>query len=82
MPVGDLAVTKVPDAAEVAAGATAGFSIVVTNAGPSDAVATEVGDLLPAGITFDAEQSDPTCAARRHADGSVRVLRHRDPGGR
>ena len=60
--VGDLAITKVPDATEVAAGATAGFSLVVTNAGPSDAVATEVGDLLPPGITFDPEQSDPTCA--------------------
>ncbi len=79
MPVGDLAVTKVPDAAEVAAGATAGFSIVVTNAGPSDAVATEVGDLLPAGITFDPEQSDPTCAVVDTPLGAVRVLRHRDP---
>ena len=60
--VGDIAISKIPDATEVAAGSSAGFSLVVTNAGPSDAVDTEVGDLFPPGITFDPALSDPTCA--------------------
>jgi uncharacterized repeat protein (TIGR01451 family) len=62
VPVADIAITKIPDATEVAAGAPAGFSLVVTNAGPSDAVDTEAGDLFPAGITFSPELSDPRCA--------------------
>ena len=60
-PLADLAITKIPDATEFAAGATAGFSLVVTNAGPSDALSTSVADLIPPGITFDPEQSDPAC---------------------
>lgn len=61
VPVADLSIVKVADAEEFAAGGVAGFSLVVTNAGPSDAVATEVGDLFPAELTFDPEASDPTC---------------------
>jgi len=59
--VGDVAITKIPDDPQVAAGSPAGFSLVVTNAGPSDAVDVEVGDVLPAGITFDAALSGPSC---------------------
>ncbi|MBD5786577.1 DUF11 domain-containing protein [Cellulosimicrobium terreum] len=58
----DLSVVKLADAEEFAAGGDAGFSIVVTNAGPSDAPVTEVGDLLPPELTFDPETSDPSCA--------------------
>ena len=60
--VADLSIVKVPDSSEVAAGSVAGFSLVVTNAGPSDAVATEVGDLFPPEITFDPAASDPSCS--------------------
>ncbi len=59
--VADLSITKVADAPQFAAGGLAGFSLVVTNAGPSDAVQTEVGDLFPSQIVFDPAASDPTC---------------------
>ncbi|MCW3493832.1 DUF11 domain-containing protein [Microbacterium sp. SSM24] len=60
--VADLSLVKIPDSSEIVAGSLAGFSLVVTNAGPSDAVATEVGDLFPPEIVFDAASSDPSCA--------------------
>ncbi len=60
--VADLSITKVADAPQFAAGGLAGFSLVVTNAGPSDAVQTEVGDLFPSQIVFDPEASDPSCS--------------------
>ncbi|MET0736084.1 MAG: hypothetical protein ABWY55_10650 [Microbacterium sp.] len=62
VPVADLSLTKIPDSSEIVAGSVAGFSLVVTNAGPSDAVLTEVGDLFPPEITFDPAASDPSCA--------------------
>ncbi|MEL6894057.1 MAG: hypothetical protein AAFP84_20880, partial [Actinomycetota bacterium] len=53
----DLTVTKSFDDASVEAGATTEFDLVVTNLGPSDAVAVELEDILPAGFTVDSISS-------------------------
>ncbi len=49
--VADLAIAKSGPATVVAAGAVS-YDLVVTNAGPSDAVGLSVSDSLPAGVTF------------------------------
>lgn len=66
--VADIAITKVPDAAEVAAGSVAGFSLIVTNAGPSDAEVVDVADLLPPELTFEPAASDPACNLATEGD--------------
>ncbi|MGC5169340.1 hypothetical protein ACLQ2Q_01670 [Microbacterium sp. DT81.1] len=67
--VADLALTKIPDAAEFAAESVAGFSLVATNAGPSDAVLTEVGDLFPPELVFDPASSVPACTVVTQPEG-------------
>jgi uncharacterized repeat protein (TIGR01451 family) len=58
--VSDLAITKSDGSATYTPGGTATYTIVVTNAGPSDALNVTVGDPLPAGVVLAA---DATCIA-------------------
>ncbi len=55
-----LAVTKTDGSATYTPGGTATYTIVVTNAGPSDALNTTLSDALPAGVTLTA---NATCVA-------------------
>ena len=64
----DLSVDKVPDNSPLVAGATVGYTITVTNQGPSDAGGVMLTDVLPTAIAFDPPSSDPACAL---AAGSV-----------
>src|SRR5438552_594170 len=52
-----LTVTKTDSSATYTPGGTATYTIVVTNAGPSDATNTTVSDTLPAGVTLSANAS-------------------------
>ncbi len=61
-PEADLSIVKSAPT-DVVAGETLTYSIVVRNDGPSDAVATEVVDSLPAGLTFVSTGSSPQCSA-------------------
>jgi len=58
--VSDLAITKHDGSATYTPGGTATYTIVVTNAGPSDALNVTVSDPLPAGVTLSA---DVACVA-------------------
>ncbi|MDQ0649461.1 putative repeat protein (TIGR01451 family) [Microbacterium natoriense] len=49
--IADLAVTKTASAAQVAAGGTVTYTMVVTNNGSSDAVNAVLSDTLPTGLT-------------------------------
>ena len=55
-----LAVAKTDGSATYTPGGTATYSIVVTNAGPSDTTSTTVTDPLPSGVTLTA---NATCVA-------------------
>ncbi|GAA1946624.1 hypothetical protein [Microbacterium deminutum] len=57
----DVSATKVADTPVVAAGSAASFSIVVTDAGPSDAEFIDIADILPPELVFDPAGSDPRC---------------------
>jgi uncharacterized repeat protein (TIGR01451 family) len=57
----DLTVSKTPNADPLVAGTAVGYTITVTNAGPSDATPVTLTDLLPAAIVFDPMSSDPSC---------------------
>ena len=48
----NVSVAKTPDAGNIAAGATATFSIAVTNVGPGQATGVSLVDNLPAGFTW------------------------------
>ncbi|HYG74921.1 MAG TPA: DUF11 domain-containing protein, partial [Planctomycetota bacterium] len=48
----DLSMTKVVDNASPNVGQNVTFTITLNNAGPSNALNVQVGDLLPAGLTF------------------------------
>lgn len=48
----DIRVTKTVDNATPTEGATSTFTITVTNAGPANATALQLSDLLPAGLSF------------------------------
>src|SRR5204863_218126 len=52
-----LTVTKTDGSATYIPGGTASYTIVVTNAGPSDATSTTVSDPLPSGVTLSANAS-------------------------
>ena len=57
----DLSITKVADAAEVDAGGQVGYTIAVTNAGPSTDDNVIVTDPLPAPLTAVSEGTDARC---------------------
>ncbi|HET6949217.1 MAG TPA: hypothetical protein VFI47_02520 [Acidimicrobiales bacterium] len=60
----DLVLTKKADKASVDAGQAIGFTIVVTNDGPGDSLATVITDQLPvgAGIAWTEAPDNPDCA--------------------
>ena len=60
-----LTVTKTDGSATYTPGGTATYSIVVTNAGPSDTTSTTVTDPLPSGVTLTA---NATCVASGSAN--------------
>ncbi len=62
LPAADLSLEKTADA-DAVAGETLTYDFVVTNDGPSDAVAVVATDVLPAGLTFTATGSDAACSA-------------------
>jgi uncharacterized repeat protein (TIGR01451 family) len=67
--VSNLSVTKDDGSATYTPGGSATYTIVVTNSGPSDALAVTVDDPLPAGVTLSA---NATCVASGTAScGSV-----------
>jgi uncharacterized repeat protein (TIGR01451 family) len=61
-PAADLSITKTAPAAPVVAGADATWTIVVSNAGPSDAQAVTVIDKLPSSLSF-VSSSPADCTA-------------------
>lgn len=65
--IADLSMTKNAAAASAVAGTTTSWTIVVSNGGPSDAADVVVSDLLPAGLTFVSNGSDPRCTATGQA---------------
>jgi len=58
----DLSLSKTSIDSPIIAGTSVSYELTVTNAGPSSAVAVEISDTLPAGLTFDGTLSDATCA--------------------
>ncbi|MCL2782144.1 MAG: DUF11 domain-containing protein, partial [Actinomycetia bacterium] len=58
----DLQLVKTPDAATVIAGSTAGYTLTVTNGGPTDVADATVTDTLPDEFAFDPTRSDPRCS--------------------
>ena len=72
-----LAVSKTDGSATYTPGGTATYTVVVTNAGPSNATNVTVSDPLPAGVTLTA---NVTCVASgdrelRHGDGNAPARR-------
>ncbi len=65
-----LSVTKVDDPDPVLAGQNVGYTITVTNAGPSDAVDVVLTDVLPAGTTYGGSATPAawSCAASPGGD--------------
>jgi uncharacterized repeat protein (TIGR01451 family) len=59
----DLAITKSDSAEPVIAGTSFFYTLLATNNGPSDASGITVSDTLPAGLTFHATGSSPSCSA-------------------
>jgi uncharacterized repeat protein (TIGR01451 family) len=59
----DLKIAKTGPANPVLAGGSFSYSVVVNNAGPSDASGVSVTDTLPVGLTFNAGNSSSACTA-------------------
>jgi len=74
----DLAITKTDGGVSVAPGANVVYTLVITNNGPSDAVAVSVADATPAGTTFVSNSGDCTtpfpCALGTLASGQSRTI--------
>ena len=58
----DLTISKDDSDDPVVAGTSLTYTLVVTNRGPSDATNVRAHDILPGGVTFDADSSDSNCA--------------------
>lgn len=58
----DLAILKTTPSNSVDVGAPLRYDLVVVNGGPSDAAGGVVTDPLPAGVTYNAAASSPSCA--------------------
>jgi uncharacterized repeat protein (TIGR01451 family) len=58
----DLAVTDTPSPSTGVPGTTEKYAVVVTNSGLVPAAGTTITDTLPAGETFDAADSSPSCS--------------------
>lgn len=54
----DVSITKTEDAAFVNAGDNAGFTLVISSAGPADAYGVSVNDPLPAGVSWGEDSDD------------------------
>jgi uncharacterized repeat protein (TIGR01451 family) len=74
----DLAITKTDGGVSVAPGANLVYTLVITNNGPSDAVAVSVADPAPAGTTFVSNAGNCTtpfpCALGTLASGQSRTI--------
>ncbi|MCL2091990.1 MAG: hypothetical protein FWH11_12475 [Micrococcales bacterium] len=75
----DLRLTKIPDQGTVVAGNPVGFTLTVTNAGPSDVEHVVVTDVLPVGFTLDAAASD--CPAPQTAPQDETLAQPQVPAG-
>lgn len=62
-PKADVVYAKTFDSDELVAGGSAQFTVKATNHGPSDAHDVTITDVLVAGLTFDAANSDGRCTA-------------------
>lgn len=77
----DLRVTKSDSPDPVVAGAPLSYSVVVTNAGPSTALAVKMTDVLPAGVVFTGYTGLPAGACAMLVPGTVTCsLGALDPG--
>jgi len=88
----DLSIVKQADSETTPAGAAVGYTLVVTNAGPSTAADVVIEDAVPAQLTVDEAGTDPSCLPVRTplvcnlgsiASGearSVRIVGNLDPG--
>jgi uncharacterized repeat protein (TIGR01451 family) len=59
----DLSITQTDSPDPVNAGASLTYTLTVANAGPSTPTSVKASDTLPAGVSFNAAASSPSCSA-------------------